>query len=323
MPKLLHGWILKRLLLGVLILWLASLLVFAATQVLPGDAAQAALGNTASEERLEQLREQMGVNDPVVRQYLDWIGGAVRADFGTSLLSDLPVAETIGRRLANSFVLMVLAALIALPLCVLIGAYTALRRDRAVDKAVVATTLVVNALPDFVVGMLLVVLLGTTVFTVFPAVAVFPPDDSPLAHLDLLVLPVATLVIVVLPYGIRLVRGTLIDVLESEYVRMARYKGLSERRILFRHALPNALVPLVQGSAIILAYFLGGVIIVEFLFGYPGLGSALTQAIRDRDVPLIQGATLVLAACVVLFNLLADVVSVYLTPRLRTTLAGR
>jgi peptide/nickel transport system permease protein len=265
----------------------------------------------------------MGVNDPVVKQYLDWIGGAVRADFGTSLLSNLPVADIIGRRLANSFVLMLLAALVSLPLCILIGAYAALHRDKGVDKAVVGTTLIVNALPDFVVGMLLVVLLGTTVFTVFPAVAVFPPDESPLAHLDLLVLPVATLVIVVLPYGIRLVRGTLIDVLESEYVRMARYKGLSERRILFRHALPNALVPLVQGTAIILAYFLGGVIIVEFLFSYPGLGSALTQAIRDRDVPLIQGATLVLAFCVVLFNLLADIVSVYLTPRLRTDLGSK
>jgi peptide/nickel transport system permease protein len=323
MARLRHAWILQRLALGILVLWLASLLVFAATQVLPGDAAQAALGNTASPERLALIREEMGLNEPVLDQYVTWVTEAAQADFGRSLLSDLPVSEVIGRRAVNSFVLMALAALIALPLCILIGAFAALHRDGRGDKLLVGVSLVVNALPDFVIGLLLVVLFGTTVFTLFPAVAVFPPEDSPLAHLDLLVLPVATLVIAVLPYGIRLVRGTLIDVLESEYVRMARYKGLTERRILFRHALPNALVPLVQGTAIILTYFLGGVIIVEFLFGYPGLGSALTGAIRDRDIPMIQGATLILAACVVLFNLLADIVSVYLTPRLRTALSRR
>jgi peptide/nickel transport system permease protein len=310
--------VVRRLFLGVVTLWLVSLLVFAATQLLPGDAARAALGTSADAELVESLRAEMGLNDPAAIQYMDWMGGLIRGDFGASLLSGEPVGAEIGRRLQNSLVLMTIATLVAMPLCVLIGAICAMKRDSFLDKVVVWVSLVINAFPDFVVGIFLVVLLGTTVSTVFAPVASFPPEDSPLQHLDLLVLPLATLIIVVLPYGIRLVRGTLIDVLESEYVRMARLKGVGERRILFKHALPNALVPFVQGSAILLAYLLGGIVIIEYLFSYPGLGSGLTNAIRQRDIPVIQSAVLVLAASVVLFNLIADILSLYLSPRLRT-----
>ena len=211
-----------------------------------------------------------------------------------------------------------MTAVIAIPLSILLGAATAMRRDGLLDRGTLLAALALTAMPEFVVGMLLVILLGTVVFPVLPAVALLPPGANPLAHPQELALPVITLVLAVVPYLYRLVRATMIDVLESEYVTMARMKGMPARIVLLRHALPNALIPVTQASAVIMSYLLGGIVVVEYVFRYPGLGTLLTEAIDSRDIPVIEAVTIALAAGVVLFNLLADILTVALTPKLRT-----
>ena len=311
-------WIARRLLLGVFVVLAASVVIFAATTALPTDPAQAILGKNATPEAVAQLRTALGLDEPVVEQYLSWLGGVLTGDFGTSLASQAPVADQLAPAFENSLVLLAVTALIAIPLSVLLGAVTALRRDGWLDRTTLLGSLALTAMPEFVVGMLLVILLGTVVWPVLPAVALIPPGESPLAHPAELALPVLTLVLAVVPYLYRLVRGTMIDVLNSEYVTMARLKGMPPRVVLLRHALPNALIPVTQASAVILAYLLGGIVVVEYVFRYPGLGTLLTEAIGNRDIPVIEAASIVLAAGVVLFNLAADVLTVALTPKLRT-----
>jgi peptide/nickel transport system permease protein len=240
------------------------------------------------------------------------VGGAGQLSAGE------PVSTLLGGRVVNTLLLVLAATLITIPLSVLVGMSAAVRRDRLVDRAFSVSSLVLNAVPDFVIGMLLVVIFATTVFTILPAVSLIPQGDSPFKHPLAFVLPVATLVITCVPYLSRLVRASMIDVLATESVLLARLKGLPERTIVFRHALPNALVPAIQGSAQVLAYMAGGIVVIEYLFGFPGLGSALVSAVQLRDVPVIQAATLLLAAFYIVVNLIADVLSVYVTPRLRT-----
>jgi peptide/nickel transport system permease protein len=311
-------WLLRRLAQGAGVLFVVSLIVFFATQALPADPARAILGREATPERLEALRAQLGLDRPVVEQYADWLGGAATLDFGDSLAASEPVGSLVGGPLANSLVLLLLTAAIAIPLSILIGGLAALRRDRLLDKSVLGAMLLLTAVPEFVIGLVLVILFSTTVLTVLPAVVLIPPGTSPLAHPDELVLPVATLVLAVVPYLSRLVRSSMIDALASDYVEMARLKGMPERIVVRRHAIPNALVPTVQASAIVLAYLLAGIVVVEFIFRYPGLGTELTEAVDARDLPVIQAVVLIFATGAVLFNLLADVLTVLLTPRLRT-----
>ncbi len=313
-----HFWIVRRLLMAVVTLFVISLIVFAATQALPGDAAKAILGKEATPERLAQLREELGLDRPLPEQYLSWLGGVLHGDLGTSLAQRVPVSSLIGDRIMNTGTLVALSIIAILPLSLVIGSIGAVRRDSLFDHATSTVFLVLNSLPEFVVALALVILLGTTVFTVFPPVALFPPGENPTAHLDALVLPVATLVLVSVPYLARLVRASMIDVMESDYVQMARLKGLTERRILTAHALPNALLPTIQGTALILAYLAGGIVVVEYVFRYPGLGGALTEAVNARDLPMIQAVTLILAAMYVIVNLAADILSVLVTPKLRT-----
>jgi peptide/nickel transport system permease protein len=314
-----HLWILRRVGLGVVVLFAVSVIIFAATQALPGDAARSILGREATPEALAVVRDQLGLNRSVVGQYTDWLGGVLTLDLGESLAGGgRPVASTLGPRLVNSLVLLVIVAVIAIPLSILAGAVTAIRRDGVLDRGTLLGSLAVTAMPDFVNGLLLVVLFATTVFHVLPAVASFPPGDLPLAHPKEIALPVATLVLGMSPYLYRLMRASMIDVLESEYIDMARLKGVPERTVMLRHALPNALIPVIQGSAVMLAWLLGGIVVIEFLFAYPGMGSLLTDAVANRDVPIIQAVVLVLATGVVLFNLIADTLTILATPKLRT-----
>jgi peptide/nickel transport system permease protein len=313
-----HLWVVRRLLLAVVTLFVVSVIVFTATQILPGDAAQQILGRTATPDRVQQLREELGLDRSAVSQYLTWAGGVVKLDFGNSLAAREPVTELIGGRLTNTLLLVSIAFLITVPLSLLIGVWAAVRRDRPVDHGVSTISLLLNAIPDFVVGMVLVLLFATSLWTVLPAVSLIPQGESAFSHLDAFVLPVATLVIVDVPYLARLVRASMIDALESEYVQLARLKGLPEREVLFRHALPNALVPTIQGSAVVLAYMAGGIVVVEYLFQFSGIGSALVSAVQARDLPVVQATTLILAAFYVLANLVADILTVLVTPRLRT-----
>lgn len=312
------AWIVRRIGLALVILFCVSVLVFAATVALPGDTAYAILGPDATPARVRVLRAQLGLDDPLVEQYGRWIGGVLTGDLGTSLANREPVWDLIGHRLLNSALLVALTGLLVIPLAFGLGVLSAARRDGALDNALLAAALGLVALPEFVIGFVLVILFGTTVWKVLPAVALIPPGDSPLSHLEALVLPVASLVLTVFPYLFRLIRASTIDALQSEYVRMARLKGMPERLVLLRHAMPNALVPGIQGAALSLAYLTGGIVVIEFLFGYPGLGRALTDAVSNRDVPVIQAVVLIFSTAYLTFTLIADVLTVMLTPRLRT-----
>ena len=208
----------------------------------------------------------------------------------------------IGKRVENSAFLMLLAAVISIPLSILIGAVTARRRDGKFDHTMSVGLLGLAALPEFVVAILLIVLLGTTVFQVLPAVSLIPPDDHPWQHMNEMVLPVLTLVIAVTPYVSRIMRASMVEVLESDYVEMARLKGMSERKVLWRHAVPNAIAPTIQVIALNLAYLAGGIVVVEFVFGYPGIGAAFVDAVANRDIPVVQALAILIAALYVVLN---------------------
>jgi peptide/nickel transport system permease protein len=313
-------WIAKRIGSGLLVLFAVSLLVFTATQALPSDPAEQILGRQATPERVDRLNEQLHLNDPLPQQYVDWLGRIVRGDFGTSLSTRESVGSILGTAALNSLLLLVIVAAIAIPFSILLGVVAAARRDSAFDGLATGAALFATAVPEFVIALILVIVFGTTLLTIFPPVALVPPGQTPLDHPDILILPVATLVIVVVPWLFRLVRGSMIEALSSEYVAYARLRGIPEKEILRRHALRNALVPTAQASALTLGYLLGGIVVVEFVFNYPGLGSELTTAVDVRDLPVIQAVVLVLTAGVIVFNLIADALTVLLTPRLRTTL---
>jgi peptide/nickel transport system permease protein len=308
----------RRLALGVLTLFLISLVVFAAVLALPGDAATAILGREATPDRVAALREQLNLNDSIVTQYLDWIGGVITGSFGESAATQQPVSELLGDRVANTGFLVFVAAIVAVPLSIGIGVWTAMRRDRPADHIVTTTALVLAALPEFVIGIGLILLFATSVFTWFPAVSLLAPDQRAWTELSVVVLPAATLVLAVTPYISRIMRGSMIEVLESEYVTMARLKGLPERTVIWRHAVPNAIVPAIQVTALQLAWMAGGVVVVEFVFSFPGIGALFIDAVDNRDMPVVQTITLLAAAIYVVLNLLADLLTIAVTPRLRT-----
>ncbi len=320
MPPLLK-LILIRLGLGALTLLLVSVVVFWATQALPTDTAQAILGREATPERLEKLREKLGLNRPVYEQYASWLADVVRGDFGDSLVQqDTPVTKLLRTRVVNSAALVFVAALVSIPFSILIGSLSALWRDTKFDVTVSTGNLALAALPEFVVGIGLVLLFATNVFRVMPAVSRIDPGLSLLNQLDLLILPAATLTLAVAPYVSRILRASMIEVLESEYVMMARLKGLKGPLVLWRHALPNAIAPTLQVIALNLAWLAGGIVVVEYLFAYPGIGQSLVDAVANRDLPMIQALCLLIAAVYVVLNLLADIATILVSPRLRTGL---
>jgi peptide/nickel transport system permease protein len=308
----------RRLAQGVLTLFLISLVVFAAVLALPGDAATAILGREATPERVAALRDQLNLNDSVVTQYLDWIGGVLTGSFGESAATQQPVGELLSDRVANTGFLVFVAAVVAIPLSIGTGVWTAMRRDRPVDHVVSTSTLVLAALPEFVIGIGLILLFATSVFHWFPAVSLLAPDQRAWTEPSVVVLPAATLVLAVTPYISRIMRGSMIEVLESEYVTMARLKGLPERTVIWRHAVPNAIVPAIQVTALQLAWMAGGVVVVEFVFSFPGIGSLFIDAVDNRDMPVVQTITMLAAAIYVVLNLLADLATIAVTPRLRT-----
>ena len=302
---------------GILTLVAVSILIFFATQVLPGDAAKSILGRDATPEKLEALRAQLGLNRPALEQYLDWARNLLTGDFGLSLVNGRPVEELFLPRAVNTLALALCAIAIALPLSILLGSLSASRRDGALDQGIAVTSLTFNALPEFVIGLGLVVIFSTGLMRILPAVSIFPPEESAFSNPTALVLPALALVLAISPYLIRLVRASLIDALDSEYVLTARLRGVRERRIIVNHALRNSMVPVVQGTAVLLAYLAGGIVVIEYVFRFPGLGGLLLEAVSARDLPLIQVTALFLAAVYVVVNLVADLLVVRLTPRLR------
>jgi peptide/nickel transport system permease protein len=315
------GFVLRRVMLGVVTLFAVSLIVFAATQALPSDPARAILGRTATPESLAALRKQRNLNHSGVSQYTHWLGGVLTGDLGHSLAArGEPVTSVLGKRLENSAFLVLLAAVFSVPFSIFLGVTAARRRDGPLDHRLSLVLLALAALPEFVVGIALVLLFGTTVFHWLPAVSLIPPEDAPWQHLKELVLPTVTLVLAVSPYVARIMRASMVEVLESDFVEMARLKGMPERHVLWRHAVPNALAPAIQVIALNLAYLAGGIVVVEFVFGFPGIGSAFVDAVSNRDLPIVQALAVLIAAAYVCFNLLADVATILVSPRLRTSL---
>src|SRR3954454_12539554 len=314
------GFVFRRILLGLLVLAIVSVVVFAATQAL-GDPARAILGRQATPESLKALREQLHLDRSVFSQYWTWLTGLLHGDAGTSFAAQAPVSSIINERIVNSAFLVFCAGIISIPLAIAIGAYAALRRDKRFDSVSSLLTLLFASMNEFVIGLWLVVIFATTVFPgTLPAISNIAPGARPWDDMTAMVLPTATLVLAVTPYVARIVRASMIEVLESDYVEMARLKGLSERTVLMRHALPNALGPTFQVIAITLAYLAGGVIVVEYVFNFAGIGGALRDGVTNHDIPVVQAVAMLIAAVYVVLNLLADIATIIVTPRLRTRL---
>ena len=312
--------LLRRLSLGAVTLFFVSLLVFGTTQALPGDAAQAILGKEATPARLAALRERLHLDEPVWQQYGKWLANMARGDLGRSLATEEPVSQLIAGRVGNSGFLVALSALIAIPLSLALGVISAARRDQAIDHALTTGALVLAALPEFVIGIALILVFATNLVHLLPAVTLLAEGVPIWRQIDQAILPAVTLDLAVIPYMSRIMRASMIEVLESDYVQMARLKGLSPRRVILRHALPNALVPFVQVTALQLAWLAGGVVVVEFVFRYPGIGAALVDGVANRDLPVVQALTLMVGGIYVLLNMVADMATILLTPRLRTAL---
>lgn len=306
-----------RLLLGVVTVLAVTLVIFVATNIIPGDAARAILGRAATPEAVARLQAEMGLDRSLTAQYLGWLSGLLHLDLGQSLVTRGPVLDLIAPRLKNSLILLCVTAAIAIPLSVLTGIAMALAKGKAFDNVMNTALIALAGIPEFIVGIVLIVLLSTQVFSILPPTSMVPSGSSVPENPQVLVLPVMTLVLAILPYLSRLVRSALIDAMASEYVVIARLKGIPERQVIVRHALRNSLLPAIQATALSLGYILGGAVVVEFIFQYPGMGTALRDAVGSRDLLVIQSVVLIFAAGYVLFNLAADVLSIIVTPRLR------
>lgn len=316
-------WLLRRLGLAVLTLGLVSILVFLATAAL-GDPIRAILGRdfAAQPARVAQLRAQLQLDDPLPVRYFRWLGGLLTGDSGQSIASQRPVADLISSTVVNTFVLVLIAAVLMIPVAFGVAMISANYRRRRGDSIIQTVLLTLAGLPEFVIGILLVALFSTTVLHVLPAVTISRRNGHPWDSPSSMVLPVATLVLAVAPYVSRIVRSTLLEVLDSDYVELARLKGVPEAVVMRKHALLNAVVPGVQVVALQLAWLTGGVVLVETLFNYPGIGAQLVDSVRNHDVPMVQALSMIIAAVYVGVNLLADVLSILLTPRARTAISG-
>lgn len=318
--KGLARFVVRRIALGLLTLLVVSIIVFGATQALPSDPATAMLGKEATPASVAALTEQLGLDRPIVEQYTSWLGGIVQGDPGTSFMAQVPILDYIGRRVGNSLFLLVLATAVSVPVSLLLGAVQARRRDGRFDKVSSFAVLGLASVPEFVIGVGLVIAFATRGVKLLPAVTQIG-DGRPWQFMDQMILPTITLVLGAVPYISRVTRAALVEVLESDYIEMARLKGAPERTVLWRHAMPNSLGPVFQVIALNVAYFAGGVIVVEALFNYPGIGGALQAAVRVRDIPVIQFLVMVLATVYVVTNLIADTATILVTPRLRTRIS--
>jgi peptide/nickel transport system permease protein len=307
----------RRVVIGILTLLVVSAIVFLATQVLPGNAAYAVLGRSANPVRLHATERQLHLNRGLADQYWIWLSGLFTGKLGTSLANGQPVWALVKPRLINSAVLVFVTGAIGALAGVALGAVAALRKDSWFDHITSTVALAVTSLPEFVVAIGLIILLSTVVWHVLPAVSLLPPGTYAWSQPELLILPVATLAIVIIPYIFRMMRASMIEALESDYVEMARLKGVPERRIVLRHALPNAIAPTIQVIGLNFLYLAGGVVVVEFVFNFPGIGQGLVFAVANRDIPVIQFIVVVLAAFYVCMNILTDVIALLATPRRR------
>ena len=308
--------VLRRLALGVLTIWAASVVIFAATEILPGDVATAVLGQAATPEAIANIRQQLDLDRPAPMRYAEWLGDFLQGDLGVSLANRRPIGDVIGQRLLNTLFLAGVAAVIAVPLAILLGLLAALYRETWFDKSISTSTLAAISMPEFLIGYLLIFLLAVQV-QLFPSLARIHGGMGLGDKLYAVALPAITLTAVVVAHMMRMTRAAIINVLASPFVEMAELKGVPRAAIIFRHALPNALSPIINVVVLNLAYLVVGVIVVEVVFVYPGMGQLMVDGVAKRDVPLVQACGLIFAVTYVGLNLLADILSILANPRLR------
>ena len=304
----------QRLLLGVLTLFIISLVIFGATELLPGDLARELLGQSATEETLAALREQLGLNEPAPVRYWNWLTGVLQGDFGVSMATQKPISELVGARLGNTLFLALYAAALSVPLSLLLGVLAALWRNSVFDRASNALALTAISFPEFFVAYILILWLAQT--GLFPSMVRITGATTTGDLLYSAFLPALTLTLVVTAHMMRMTRAAIINLLASPYIEMARLKGMSPMRVVLHHAVPNALAPIINVVALNLAYLITGVVVVEVVFVYPGLGQLMIDAVTNRDIPVVQAIALIFASAYVLLNLLADVLSTVTNPRL-------
>ena len=306
----------QRIALGILMLLAVSVLIFAGTEILPGDVAQSILGQSATPESLANLRAELGLSEPAVSRYFNWLGGILTGDLGTALTSGADISSAIGQRLGNTLFLAAVAAVISVPIAILLGLLAVRFKDRWPDKLISATTLASISLPEFFIGYLLILVFGVKLGW-FPTVATVYEGMAFGDRLMAVVLPALTLTLVVLAHMMRMTRAAILNVMQSAYIETAELKGLSTFKIIRKHALPNAISPVVNVVMLNMAYLVVGVVVVEVIFVYPGMGQYLVDHVSKRDVPVVQACGLIFAAIYIGLNLIADVVSVLSNPRLR------
>jgi peptide/nickel transport system permease protein len=309
--------VIMRVGMAAITLLLVSLIVFSILEILPGDVATRILGRDATPESLDVLRNELGLNRPALSRYLTWLGELLRGDLGRSLVSNRPVADILGMRIYNTMLLSLYAFLVYLPLTTVPALLQAIWRDRPIDHVFSIVTLILLSMPDFLLATILLFTF-VVVIPVLPAMSLVDESSSAWDYFRAMTLPAVTLAIVMAVYAVRMLRDNLIEVLDSDYIRMAELKGLSAGRVLVRHALPNALSPTLNVTALNLAYLVGGVVVVERVFSYPGFGNLLVDSLQLRDLPVIESTVMIAALVYVLANLLADVTGILLNPRLRT-----
>ncbi len=315
--------VLQRLGLGLLTLFVVSMIIFSSIEFLPGDFGEAILGQSALPETVEAFRKELGLDLPMYQRYFDWLGGVLTGDMGNSFSGrassgadrSRDVAELIAPRLSNTLFLAGMAAIIAVPLSLFLGITAALYRNSIYDRVVNALTLTSISFPEFFVAYLLI-LIFSSLNKVFPSLANISVDATFFERLYLSVLPALTLTLVIVAHMMRMTRAAIINLMASPYIEMADLKGVSKSNIILHHALPNAWAPIVNVIAFNLAYLVVGVVVVEVVFVYPGIGQLMVDAVTSRDVPVVQGCAMIFAATYILLNLFADIISIISNPRL-------
>lgn len=309
--------LLRRMFLGATTVVIVSMIIFAGVEMLPGDACTAFLERESQGKLLENCREAQGLNRPAVERYLDWATSAVRGDLGVSANGQKSIAELVGDRLANSLLLAACSLALGVPLAIFLGVVTGLWRDRPVDLILSTLTIFAMTIPEFVSATVLIL-----VFSVWlgwlPGIVLTSASAPAAEFFPEIMLPVLVLTMVMTAHILRMVRSSVIEVMAGDYIQMATLKGVPYWRIVFRHALPNALLPAINVVALTIAWLLGGVVVIEVVFNYPGLGRMMIDAISDRDLPVVQAIALIVATVYVCVNLSADILTMFANPRLRT-----
>jgi peptide/nickel transport system permease protein len=308
--------VLNRLGLGVLTLFAASVLIFVGTEILPGDLASAILQNTATPEALAKMRLDLGLNQPAYIRFFQWLFAALHGDFGKSLANNRDVLTEIAPRFANTMFLAAYAAIVAVPLAIGLGVLAAIRQGGVFDRLVNVVTLMTISVPEYFLAYILIKYVAVDLGW-FPSLASVSSDTPFFDRLYIAFLPMVTLVLVIVAHMMRMTRASVLSVMASPYIEMAILKGLTKSRIVIRHALPNALAPIISVVALDLAYLIVGVVIVETVFVYPGLGQLMVDEVSKHDVPVVQACGLIFASTFILLNMIADILAILSNPRLR------